>query len=153
MDNQEERGSGEETDQTSTTSGSSTDSNGSESSTSTTSKPHVDRITEPTDQPFGPIDQLTTTIQTTENTQSTPRVNRPSTSLVNQPTTSTQIPTEPTRRPQTTRQSSTSRRPIQPVTSNCRDIAINCQFQLQYCRSAAAAMKVYCQYSCGFCDK
>jgi hypothetical protein len=43
----------------------------------------------------------------------------------------------------------------QAQTSNvpCRDIAINCQFQIQYCRSAVAAMQTYCAFSCQFCDK
>ncbi|KAI6187460.1 Zinc metalloproteinase [Aphelenchoides besseyi] len=41
-----------------------------------------------------------------------------------------------------------------PTTSanTCRDYAINCQFQLQFCRSAVAAMQTYCAKSCDYCS-
>ncbi|CAD5217380.1 unnamed protein product [Bursaphelenchus xylophilus] len=34
----------------------------------------------------------------------------------------------------------------------CHDIAINCAFQLTYCRSVPTQMQKYCAYSCEFCQ-
>ncbi|CAD5213002.1 unnamed protein product [Bursaphelenchus okinawaensis] len=61
----------------------------------------------------------------------------PTTPLTPRPTLAPLFPTVPTRK---------------PPSQNCYDIAINCSFQLMYCRSVPEQMHKYCAYSCEFCE-